>query len=84
MDRNGNLFFVLLNPIALVCWDSSTTYNADNIKIVYKNDATMQFSGGMKVVKNLSGEEELWFITNRLQVKFFSHFFQIKSKIFIF
>lgn len=68
MDKNGNLFLVLLNPLALACWNSKTPYNADNIRILYRNDVTMQFSGGMKVVKNLNGEEELWFVTNRLQV----------------
>lgn len=70
MDSNGNLFFVLLDPLALACWDSSTPYNTDNIKIIYRNDATLQFSSGMKVVRNPNGVEELWFVTNRLQVKF--------------
>ncbi|XP_070509323.1 dopaminechrome tautomerase-like isoform X2 [Chironomus tepperi] len=67
MDKNGNLFFVLLNPLAIVCWDSSTSYKTDNIKILYRNDETLQFASGMKVVTNLSGEEELWLVTNRLQ-----------------
>lgn len=71
MDSNGNLWFVLLSPLALACWNTKTPYNPDNIKIVYRNDVILQFSGGMKVVQNLSGEEELWFITNRLQVKLY-------------
>ena len=69
MDKNGNLYFVLLNPLAIVCWDSSTSYKTDNIKILYRNDETMQFAGGMKVVTNLVGDEELWLVTNRLQVR---------------
>lgn len=81
MDGNGNLFFVLLEPMALVCWDSTTAYNADNIKIVHRDDVSMQFSGGMKIVKNLNGEDELWFITNRLQVKFLE--FKIKFILII-
>lgn len=68
MDKNGNLFFVMLNPLSLVCWNSQTPYNVDNIKIVYRNDAALQFASGAKIVKNLSGDEELWIVTNRLQV----------------
>lgn len=67
MDRNGNLFFVLLEPLALVCWDSSTPYSNDNIRILYQNDVTLQFSSGMKVKQNLNGDDELWIMTDRLQ-----------------
>lgn len=69
MDKNGNLFFVLLNPLAIACWDSSTSYKTDNIKILYRNDETMQFAGGLKIVTNMVGDEELWLVTNRLQVR---------------
>jgi len=77
MDKNGNLYFVLLNPLAIVCWDSSTSYKTDNIKMLYRNDETMQFAGGVKIVTNMVGDEELWLVTNRLQVrnKFFWMFF---------
>jgi Major royal jelly protein len=68
MDSNGNLFFVTLDPLAVVCWDSTTPYSTDNIKIVLRNDATLQFASGVKVVKNLHGKEELWILTNRFQV----------------
>lgn len=68
MDSNGNLFFVLLNPLALVCWDSTTTYSRANIKIVYQNDATLQFASGLKVVRNFNNVEEVWIMTNRFQV----------------
>jgi Major royal jelly protein len=67
MDRNGNLFFVLWEPLAIVCWDSSTPYNRDNIMIVYRNDQTLQFASGMKIVEDARGQEELWLVTNRLQ-----------------
>jgi hypothetical protein len=69
MDKNGNVFFVLLNPLAIVCWDSSTSYKTDNIKILYRNDETMQFASGVKVITNMVGDEELWLVTNRLQVR---------------
>lgn len=68
MDSNGNLYFVLVNPLALVCWDSSTPYSIENIKMIYQNDATLQFASGLKIAKNLNGLEELWVITNRFQV----------------
>lgn len=67
MDRNGNLYFVLLKPLALVCWDSSTSYKPENFRTLYSDDTTLQFASGLKVVTNLNGEEELWMVTNRLQ-----------------
>lgn len=69
MDSNGNLYFVLYNPIALACWDSSTPYSRDNIKVIHQNDATLQFGSGVKVIKNLAGVEEIWILTNRFQVE---------------
>lgn len=68
MDSNGNLFFVLVNPLALVCWDSSTPYSTENIKVVVQNDATLQFASGLKIIRNLDNVEELWVATNRFQV----------------
>lgn len=68
MDSNGNLFFVLTNPPVLVCWDSTTPYNRQNIRQVYRNDATLQFASGLKIRKNSLGVEELWVLTDRFQV----------------
>jgi hypothetical protein len=67
MDRNGNLFFVLMNPLALVCWDSETVYKVENIKILHQDNQTLQFASGLKIVTNLLGDEEIWIVTNRLQ-----------------
>lgn len=69
MDSNGNLYFVLINPLALACWDTSTPFSRDNIKTLVTNNQTLQFASGVKVIRNLSGVEELWAITNRFQVK---------------
>ena len=74
MDKNGNLWFVLMEPIALACWDSSTDYSPNNIKLILRNEETLQFASGMKVVDTKSGDEELWITTIRFQVSF-----QIKS-----
>lgn len=69
MDSNGNMFFVLLDPLALVCWDSSAPYSTENFKVIYQNNETLQFASGVKVVKNALGMEELWVMTNRFQVR---------------
>lgn len=68
MDSYGNLWFVLLNPIALCCWDSRLPYNRDNIKVVVRDDVTLQFASGLKVIKNTLGEEEIWTSSIRFQV----------------
>jgi hypothetical protein len=69
MDSNGNLFFGLVGTNQIAYWDSQTKYVAENICVVAQNDKTLQFAGGLKVIKNRrSGKEELWALTNRLQV----------------
>ncbi|XP_055635772.1 protein yellow-like isoform X2 [Toxorhynchites rutilus septentrionalis] len=67
MDSNGNLFFGLLNQMAIACWDSTTNYNPQNIKIVSQNFETLQFPSGVKVIRNRKGVEELWVLTCRFQ-----------------
>lgn len=74
IDSNGNLWFVLLNPLALACWNTKTAYNTENIKVVYRNDTTLQFSSGMKIVRASNGDEKIYFVTNRLQVRRLSTF----------
>lgn len=54
--------------------DSRTEYNQQNIKIVAQNDETLQFVTGLKVLLNGNGEEELWMLTNRFQVRKFLAF----------
>lgn len=67
MDKHGNLFFGLMDPIAIACWDSEKAYTASNMRILARNDATLQFSSGMKVIENRKGKEELWVLTCRFQ-----------------
>ncbi|GAB0100423.1 protein yellow [Sergentomyia squamirostris] len=67
MDQHGNLFFGLMDPIAIACWDTSTMYDKRNIKIVAQDDPTLQFASGLKIVMNGYGEEELWVLTNSFQ-----------------
>lgn len=67
MDRNGNLYFGLMDPIAIACWDSSRPYTPENLRIVVQNDQTLQFSSGVKVILNKKNREELWVLTCRFQ-----------------
>lgn len=80
MDRNGNLFFGLISPISVGCWDSSQSeYDAKHIRVVVQNNDTLQFSSGMKVVMNNQKKEELWVLTCRFQVTNY----QVNCKLFI-
>lgn len=67
MDKNGNLFFGLMDPTSIACWNYQKPYTKANIRILAIGDA-LQFTSGMKIVINSAGYEELWFLTNRLQV----------------
>lgn len=80
MDRNGNLFFGLMDPISLACWNSKKPYNKPNIRLLVINNETLQFISGMKIVINSAGYEELWFISNRLQVIIYLIFFHKTDK----
>lgn len=84
MDKNGNLFFGLMEPISLACWNSKKAYNKANIRILVTNNETLQFLSGMKIVINTQGDEELWFVTNRLQVKKFILMHESYQSIFTF
>lgn len=81
MDKNGNLFFGLMNPVAIACWDSSQPYTSSNMRLVAQNDETLQFASGMKVKLNNKGKEELWVLTCRFQVIYDSiTIFDLKNK----
>lgn len=67
MDSNGNLYFGLLNQMAIACWDSTTNYNPHSFKIVSQNSETLQFPSGIKVIRNRKGVEELWVMSCRFQ-----------------
>ncbi|XP_037026149.1 major royal jelly protein 1-like [Bradysia coprophila] len=67
MDKNGNLFFGLMDPIGVACWDSSKPYTRNNMRLVTQNDEKLQFASGMKVVLNRKNKEELWVLTCSLQ-----------------
>lgn len=68
MDANGNLFFGTINPPTIGCWDSSLAYNTANLKVLVRNDATLQFISGLKIVRGRNGAWELWVLSCRFQV----------------
>ncbi|XP_026470892.1 major royal jelly protein 1-like [Ctenocephalides felis] len=67
IDNHGNLFFGLVNPQAIACWDTSTPYEPQNLITVAENPETLQFASGVKVINNLIGGQELWVMTNSIQ-----------------
>lgn len=50
VDANGVLFFSLLSENALACWNTRLPYQPHNLHIVAKDDKTMQFASGLKVI----------------------------------
>jgi len=67
MDRNGIMFFGLLTPMSIGCWNSNREYNSKNMDIISRNPETLQFPSAMKIINNLKGEQELWTLTCRFQ-----------------
>ncbi|XP_047529878.1 major royal jelly protein 1-like isoform X1 [Vanessa atalanta] len=67
MDSNGILYFGLMEPPGIWCWNSGTEFSTNNFHQIAINKETLQFSSGVKVVKNLKGEEELWLLTSSFQ-----------------
>lgn len=66
-SRRGILFFPLVQDSALACWNIQKPFTSENIVVLAKDEVTLQYVSGIKVVVNDFGEEELWFNTNRLQ-----------------
>jgi Major royal jelly protein len=69
IDTNGNLFFGLNSMNAIACWATKKPLTQIAVKTLVKDDERLQFAGGMKVIRNTDGEEELWLVTNRFQVR---------------
>lgn len=72
MDSNGNLFFGIENPSAIGCWNIQKTYDRSERSIVARNEQTLQFTSGMKVIRNKKSKEELWALSCRFQVMKYS------------
>lgn len=67
MDRNGIMYFGLMEPPSLWCWNSATEFIQRNFHQIAINRETLQFASGVKIVNNLKGEQELWVLTSSFQ-----------------
>ncbi|KAL0841218.1 hypothetical protein ABMA28_014953 [Loxostege sticticalis] len=67
MDRNGIMYFGLMEPPSIWCWNSATEFSPRNFHQVAVNRETLQFASGVKVINNLKGEQELWVLTSSFQ-----------------
>ncbi|XP_037964790.2 major royal jelly protein 1 isoform X1 [Plutella xylostella] len=67
MDRNGILYFGVMDPPSILCWNSATEFAPRNFHTIAVNQETLQFASGVKVVNNLKGEQELWVLTSSFQ-----------------
>lgn len=70
MDSRNNLYCVTLNPIKLFAWNTNTPYTTRNFGNLPAKSSELQFVSGMKVVRNPGGQEELWMLSNRFQVRY--------------
>jgi len=66
IDSRGNIYFGLVSSTAIGSWNYQTPWNGNSSAII-TNPQTLQFTSGLKVVKNKQNKEELWISTNRFQ-----------------
>lgn len=57
-----------MDPSAIACWNPKDEYSSNNIHIIARNETTLQFVSGLKVILNGKGEQELWSFSNRFNV----------------
>ncbi|CAK1547170.1 unnamed protein product [Leptosia nina] len=67
MNKDGIMFFGLMEPPGVWCWNSATDFSTRNFHQIAINKETLQFASGMKIVNNVMGEEELWILTSSFQ-----------------
>lgn len=68
IDSGDNLYCVTFDPIKLFAWNVNTPYNSRSFVNLPANSSKLEFVSGMKVVRNPTGQEELWMLSNRFQV----------------
>lgn len=67
MDKNGNLYFGLADPIGIGAWNIRTEYKRENIRIVLQDDDLYQYPADLQVIENCDGEEELFILSDKMQ-----------------
>ncbi|XP_067616898.1 dopaminechrome tautomerase [Eurosta solidaginis] len=70
MTAQGVLLCGHLAPIGIFGWNISTPYTFHNRALLAENPETLQFVSGLKVRRNLWGQDEVWIVSNRLQRSF--------------
>lgn len=74
ISETGALFFGLVSDTALGCWNENRPLKRRNIEIVAKNNDTLQFISGIKIIKQISSNiyerqnnEYIWIVSNKYQ-----------------
>lgn len=67
MDHNGIMYFGLMDPPSIWCWNTATEFSPRNFHKIASDREALQFASGVKVVNNLKGEQELWVLTSSFQ-----------------
>uniref|UniRef100_A0A1E1W8A9 Bee-milk protein n=2 Tax=Pectinophora gossypiella TaxID=13191 RepID=A0A1E1W8A9_PECGO len=67
MDSKGILYYGLMSPPSLWCWNSNTVFSQENFWPIGIDQETLQFASGVKVIVNSDGDEELWVMTSSFQ-----------------
>ncbi|KAF9424040.1 hypothetical protein HW555_000749 [Spodoptera exigua] len=67
IDQNGVMYFGLMDPPSIQCWNTATEFSPRNFHTVAANQETLQFASGVKIVKNAKEEQELWVLTSSFQ-----------------
>ncbi|XP_017046491.1 LOW QUALITY PROTEIN: protein yellow [Drosophila ficusphila] len=65
MDQSGNLFCSLISLGAIIRWQESSNYTADDLRVVAYNPHKIKFVTGLKINRNSKGEEELWALSSQ-------------------
>ncbi|XP_069964459.1 dopaminechrome tautomerase [Bactrocera oleae] len=70
MTSSGVLLCGHYKPVGLFGWSIRTPYTFQTRFLLAENPVKLQFIGGLKVIRNPLGKEEVWMLSNRLQNAF--------------
>ncbi|XP_022225079.2 protein yellow [Drosophila obscura] len=70
MSETGMLLCGLVKPASILAWNTQTPYTHQNLVMLIEDEERLQFTSGLKIVRNHEGKEELWALSNRLQKAF--------------
>ncbi|XP_020801318.1 protein yellow [Drosophila serrata] len=70
MSETGFLLCGLVKPSSILAWNIREPYSHQNLVMLVEDEERLQFTSGLKIVRNHEGKEELWALSNRLQKAF--------------